>query len=321
MISYNLILLFLGLYLVIKGADILITCSISLGKKLGLSELIIGIAIIGFGTSLPELLVSVDAVLNKAPELSLGNILGSNIANIFLVLGFAALVKKIKLQRIDNFDNYFHVLSHILFFLTFLFLKLNIFFGLSFLFLFSLYLFLSLKKAKSNKSNIDIDIDNNKLGLICLKRPYAIGFPCIILSIIVTLFGAQLTVDTSIAISIYFGVSESFIGLTIIAIGTSLPEIATGVAAAKKGRVNLIVGNILGSNIYNLLLILGFISLFESFTYDKLNLLSEVLILTLSVFLFWYINHKKKLINWKYAMFFLVVYILYLLNLFSKNFF
>ncbi len=318
MISYNLILLFLGLYLVIKGADILITCSISLGKKLGLSELIIGIAIIGFGTSLPELLVSVDAVLNKAPELSLGNILGSNIANIFLVLGFAALVKKIKLQRIDNFDNYFHVLSHILFFLTFLFLKLNIFFGLSFLFLFSLYLFLSLKKAKSNKSNIDID--NNKLGLICLKRPYAIGFPCIILSIIVTLFGAQLTVDTSIAISIYFGVSESFIGLTIIAIGTSLPEIATGVAAAKKGRVNLIVGNILGSNIYNLLLILGFISLFESFTYDKLNLLSEVFILTLSVFLFWYINHKKKLINWKYAMFFLVVYILYLLNLFSKNF-
>ena len=119
MISYNLILLFLGLCLVIKGADILVTCSISLGKKLGLSELIIGIAIIGFGTSLPELLVSVDAILNNAPELSLGNILGSNIANIFLVLGFASLIKKIKLQRIEKFDNYFHDLSHILFFLAF----------------------------------------------------------------------------------------------------------------------------------------------------------------------------------------------------------
>ena len=318
MISYNLILLFLGLCLVIKGADILVTCSISLGKKLGLSELIIGIAIIGFGTSLPELLVSVDAILNNAPELSLGNILGSNIANIFLVLGFASLIKKIKLKRIEKFDNYFHVLSHILFFLAFLFLKINLFFGFVFLSLFSLYLLLSFKKAKNNKNNIVID--NNKLGLLCLKKPYAIGLPCIFLSIIITLFGAQLTVDKSIAISIYLGVSESFIGLTIIAIGTSLPEIATGISAAKRGRVNLIVGNILGSNIYNLLLILGFVSLFESFTYDKLNLLSEVFILILSVLLFWYLTHKKKLINWKYAIFFLVVYIFYLLNLFSKNF-
>ncbi len=319
MIIYKLIILIFGLFLVIKGADVLISCSISLGKKFGLSELIIGIVIIGFGTSLSELLVSIDAVLKDAPELSLGNVLGSNIANIFLVIACAGIVRKFSLPKITNLDNIFHISSHFLFLLIFLFFELNRTVGCFFLVIFFLYLFANFfYKKKEKKSHIEID--NNKLALLSYSQPFVYGIPIVLSSVLVTLLGAELTVNSTIKISTYFGISESFIGLTIIALGTSLPEIATGIIAARKGRINLIIGNILGSNIYNLLLILGFVSLFESFNYNKNELNSEVILLFLSVGFFWILTHKEKKIDFKISVVLFAIYLIYLINLFYKNF-
>tara|TARA_Y100000589_G_scaffold227291_1_gene214759 strand:+ start:855 stop:1814 length:960 start_codon:yes stop_codon:yes gene_type:complete len=318
MIIYKLIILLLGLFLVIKGADVLISCSTSLGKKFGFSELIIGIVIIGFGTSLSELLVSIDAVLKNAPELSLGNVLGSNIANIFLVIASAGITKAFVLPRISNLDNTFHIFSHFLFLLIFLFFQLNFTIGCIFLVMFFIYLFSNLRS--SNKEKNSVEIDNNKLARLSYKQPLLCGIPIVILSVLITLLGAELTVNSTINISNYFGISESFIGLTIIALGTSLPEIATGIIAVNKGRINLIIGNILGSNIYNLLLILGFVSLFESFDYNKNELVVEVIILFLSVCFFWVLTNKKQKIDLKLSIAFFGIYLIYLLNLFYRNF-
>ena len=318
MIIYKLIILLLGLFLVIKGADVLISCSTSLGKKFGFSELIIGIVIIGFGTSLSELLVSIDAVLKNAPELSLGNVLGSNIANIFLVIASAGITKAFVLPRISNLDNTFHIFSHFLFLLIFLFFQLNFTIGCIFLVMFFIYLFSNLRS--SNKEKNSVEIDNNKLARLSYKQPLLCGIPIVILSVLITLLGAELTVNSTIKISNYFGISESFIGLTIIALGTSLPEIATGIIAVNKGRINLIIGNILGSNIYNLLLILGFVSLFESFDYNKNELVVEVIILFLSVCFFWVLTNKKQKIDLKLSIAFFGIYLIYLLNLFYRNF-
>ena len=318
MIIYKLIILLLGLFLVIKGADVLISCSTSLGKKFGFSELIIGIVIIGFGTSLSELLVSIDAVLKNAPELSLGNVLGSNIANIFLVIASAGITKAFVLPRISNLDNTFHIFSHFLFLLIFLFFQLNFTIGCIFLAIFFIYLFSNFRS--SNKEKNSVEIDNNKLARLSYKQPLLCGIPIVILSVLITLLGAELTVNSTINISNYFGISESFIGLTIIALGTSLPEIATGIIAVNKGRINLIIGNILGSNIYNLLLILGFVSLFESFDYNKNELVVEVIILFLSVCFFWVLTNKKQKIDLKLSIAFFGIYLIYLLNLFYRNF-
>ena len=173
MLSYNLILLFFGLILVVKGADILVSCAISIGKKLNLSELAIGIVIVGFGTSLSELLVSIDAVINNAPDLSLGNIVGSNIANVLLVFGTVGLVKKLLVTQISNFDYYFHATVHILFLILFFFSKINVGVGILFIFLFGLYLLISFRKKKVNEN---LEIDDNSLSKLSYNYPLMIEY-------------------------------------------------------------------------------------------------------------------------------------------------
>ena len=161
LVGVNFVLIILGLILVVKSADYLIASSISLGKKIGLSEMIIGIVIIGFGTSLSELVVSIDAILKNVPELSLGNIIGSNIANILLVLGVAGLFKKLNLSKVNQFDNLYHLLTHILFFFVFFFFQLQEVFGIIFLLVFATYLYLSL--TNKNDSHGDINTENKQI--------------------------------------------------------------------------------------------------------------------------------------------------------------
>ena len=318
LVGVNFVLIILGLILVVKSADYLIASSISLGKKIGLSEMIIGIVIIGFGTSLSELVVSIDAILKNVPELSLGNIIGSNIANILLVLGVAGLFKKLNLSKVNQFDNLYHLLTHILFFCVFFFFQLQEVFGIIFLLVFATYLYLSL--TNKNDSHGDINTENNLVSNLVDKKPIIFGVPIILISIILTLAGAELTVNSTIKISNFFGISESFIGLTIIALGTSLPEIATGIMAAKKNKTDLIIGNVIGSNIYNLMLILGCVSIFDSFVYNSDQFFSEVLILLLAILIFLVIVRKKIVFDKKFSFLFLALYILYVFNLYVKNF-
>ena len=318
-IAYQFLILCIGLYLVIKGADVLLSSAISIGKKIGVSDFFVGLIIIGFGTSLSELLVSIKAVLENSPNLSVGNVIGSNISNVILVLGFALLISSIQFKNIKKFDILFHLIIHLLFFIIFYFMNFNSTFGYIFIILFIFYIFRSLKSSASNEVS-DIELEKNTISILTFENPIKYGVPIIFLSILITLMGAQLTVNSAIKISNILKISESFLGLTIIAIGTSLPEIATSIRAAKRKKSEIIIGNIIGSNIYNLLLILGASSLFKNFNYTKSILTTEVIFLVFCVFLLSIllaINFKFKK---KQSLIFIFLYLIYLYNLYNSNF-
>ena len=318
MLIINFLILLMGLFLVVKGADILISSAVAIGKKYGVSDFFIGLIVIGFGTSLPELIVSIDAIIKNSPEISIGNVLGSNISNILLVLGSALLISNIDLRKISRFDNIFHLFIHIIFVLIVWLLVFDYKIGLFFLILFTFYIYKSFNKSLSNNNNESET--NDFLTKIIFKNPLIIGLPAIIFSITLTFFGAEFTVESVIEISSFFGISDSFLALTLVALGTSLPEIITSVRAAQKKMSELIIGNIIGSNIYNLLLILGLVSLFESFSFPKEVLFFEVIFLFICVVGFSLFLYFKKEFNKKLSPVFITLYLFYLLKLLLTNF-
>ena len=308
-----------GLILLVKGAEILISSAIAIGKNLRISEFFIGLIVVGFGTSLCELVVSIDAVLKGSPDISVGNVIGSNIANILLVTFAAGLTCELKSIKVSKFDLSFHLGAHLIFGLIFVFAFLSTKYGLLFIFLFLFYLFRSFKNSDS-KDKDEIILENDFFSKISFKNPLLFGLPTSLFAIGITLFGADITVDSAISISMILNVSDSFIGLTIIALGTSLPEIATSVTAAKKGKSNIIIGNIIGSNIYNILLILGFTSLFNSFSYNKKILLDDVYFLSLAAIIFTLFIFKRLRIGRKVSFLCFLIYLMYLGNLYLTNF-
>ena len=320
MILVQLVLLIIGLSLVVKGADLLLSSAIALGKKYNISNFFVGIIVVGFGTSLPELLVSIDAIINESPELSIGNVIGSNISNILLVFGLSLCFSKIIIKKISSFDIYFHSSIHILFSLiVWLFIYNNVI-GLISIFLFIFYIIISLRKSEISKTEELNNGEDDFFSKMTYKSPFKFGFPIILVSILITFLGAEITVDSAMKISSILGISESFIGLTIIALGTSLPEVATSIRALQRKNSEIIFGNIIGSNIYNLLLILGFVSLFESFNFSKNLLFFEVPFLVFSVILFSVILFFKKSLNKNYSYLFLSLYVFYIFILYISNF-
>ena len=318
MLIINFITLLMGLFLVVKGADILISSAVAIGKRYGVSDFFIGLIVIGFGTSLPELLVSVDAIIKKSPEISIGNVIGSNISNILLVLGAALFISKIDLRKISRFDNFFHLTVHIFFLLIVWLLVFDYKIGVVFLILFSFYIYKSFNNSLSKNEN---ELETNDFFTkIVFKKPLIIGLPTIIFSIILTFFGAEFTVDSVIEISNFFGISDSFLALTLVALGTSLPEIITSIRAAQKKMSELIIGNIIGSNIYNLLLILGFVSLFEAFSFPKDILFFEVIFLFVCTVSFSFLLYVKNELSKKFSWVFIIFYLFYLLKLLLTNF-
>ncbi len=185
--------LILGLIIVLWGAELLINSAIALGKKYKISELLIGILVIGFGTSLSELIVSIDAVLKNAAELTLGNIIGSNIANILLVIGIAGLAKKIKIPNISNLDSFFHLSVTTLLLLVFFFYTLNFITGIIFILIFIIYIFIIIKNMDDMK-NDETQNSNDLISRKVYESPIIIGIPIIIFSILLTIYGADLTV-------------------------------------------------------------------------------------------------------------------------------
>tara|TARA_B100001564_G_C20561144_1_gene633783 strand:+ start:26 stop:952 length:927 start_codon:yes stop_codon:yes gene_type:complete len=308
----------MGLLLVVKGADILISSAVAIGKRYGVSDFFIGLIVIGFGTSLPEFLVSIDAIIKKSPEISIGNVIGSNISNILLVLGAALFISKIDLRKISRFDIFFHLIVHIFFLLIVGLLIFDYKIGLVFLILFSFYIYKSFNNSLSTNEN---EIETNDfLTKMVFKKPLIIGLPTLIFSIILTFFGAEFTVDSVLEISNFFGISDSFLALTLVALGTSLPEIITSIRAAQKKMSELIIGNIIGSNVYNLLLILGFVSLFEAFSFPRDVLFFEVIFLFICAVGFSILLYTKNELSKKFSWVFIVFYFFYLLKLLLTNF-
>lgn len=248
-----------GLIILVNGADYLVDSASKLAKKFGISPLIIGLTIVAFGTSFSELAVSTLASFFGSPGISIGNVIGSNILNIALILGITALIYplSVKSSTIKR-ETPFMILAGI--FMIILSLNFLDFTGDQFvigridglililLFVgFIFYLFRTAKKQRRRKKKPGKKVKENTLRLIAV---IVLGFAGILL-------GAQMLIYSSVGIAAYFGISETIIGLTIVAIGTSLPELATNIAAALKKEADIAVGNIVGSNISNTLLVLG----------------------------------------------------------------
>jgi cation:H+ antiporter len=248
-ILLQLLFLVLGFTMLVKGADWFVDGSSGIATKFKIPQLVIGLTIVAMGTSAPEAAVSISAAFKGNADITIGNILGSNILNIFIILGLSAVIIPVKVAKSTlKIDIPFVILiSVILLFMGFSG-TINLWKGIILLVIFSGYMFYLFMDAKKNMKNNEEPAEDVNI----LK---ALAFTLIGLILIV--WGSNVAVDAATALAKILGLSERFIGLTIVALGTSLPELFTSVIAAKKGNADIAIGNIVGSNIFNILFVVG----------------------------------------------------------------
>jgi len=273
-----------GLILLFVGAESLVKGSSSISVRLGVSHLIVGLTIVAFGTSSPELVVSIKAATAGTGDISLGNVIGSNICNIGLILGLSALIRPLNIQlQTIRFDVPFMISASIIFIFFSLGLKLDriegilLFIGFIFFIVFNI---ISINKGKKEF----IRESNNKPVTYyssLWKDLLQIGIGLVFLN-----FGSNFLIKGSVQAADILGISEAFVGLTIIALGTSLPELATSVMASWKGEKDIAVGNIIGSNIFNILCVLGLSSIISPIQGVNIKILDLLFMLGLSVLIF-----------------------------------
>ena len=267
---YSLLFLILGFVLLYYGGEFLVKGSVNLANKFNISKLVAGMTIVSFATSSPELFVSIEAIVNKSSDIVFGNIIGSNIANIALVLGCTALFFNInvsdKTLKIDFPFLFFATFSvgYILYFLG----KITFFTGLILLMILTAYLFYIISSSRNEKNSI---VDQEEKDD---KSTYLNCFTYLILGIVLLKYGADFLVSSAIDIATLLNIEERIIAVTVVAIGTSVPELATSIVAALKKEVDLAVGNIVGSNIFNLLAVLGITALYKQIEIMNNDILS-----------------------------------------------
>ena len=246
----DIFFLLIGTTMLYFGADWIVRSSVSIAKKSNIAPIIIGLTIVAFGTSLPELIVSITAALNDSSSLSVGNAIGSNIANIGLVLGLSSLIFPISCvyKKIKK-DLWINIIITIIFVLFAFDGLISRFEGMIMFLCLIYYILLCISEEKDDEEIPDNIISNNRIFL------YLLG------GILVLAYGADLFVDGAISIAKKLGISEAVVGVSIVAFGTSLPELATSVVAAFKKESDISLGNILGSNIFNILCVLGISSM------------------------------------------------------------
>ncbi len=256
----NIVFLIVGLVVLIAAAETLVRGAVSISSKLGIPALVIGLTVVSFGTSAPELTVNIASVINGSPDLAIGNVIGSNIANILLILGICALIKPLSIKS----STVWKEIPLALLGISLVFVMGNDVLidgtmtnaisrsdGIVLMSLMAIFMFYIVGMARADKAKGVADEEEIKeyslwmsVGMIVLGLGGLIG-------------GGQLLVTAAVAIAKSAGLSESLIGLTVVGIGTSLPELATSVVATRKGQVDIAIGNVVGSNIFNVFWILG----------------------------------------------------------------
>ncbi|MDO4490200.1 MAG: calcium/sodium antiporter [Lachnospiraceae bacterium] len=244
-------LLVIGFCLLVKGADWFVEGAAGIAKKLGIPELIIGLTIVAMGTSLPEAAVSITSALKNNPGITIGNVAGSNIMNVLVILGITAVITNVAIQKSTQYVELPFMLgiTALLMFFGYTGAQITFWEGVIFWILFIgflAYLFVMAKKGQNQEDDEEVkDLPLWKCLLFILVGAAMIAF------------GSDFAVNGASGLARFFGMSERFIGLTIVAFGTSLPELVTSVTAAKKGNVGIAIGNIVGSNIFNILFVTG----------------------------------------------------------------
>lgn len=298
MLVKSIFLIFIGFVLLIKGADYLVEGSSKIAKKFHIPEIIIGLTIVSIGTSMPELFVSTTSAIDGFSDMAMGNVIGSNLCNLLLILGLSSIIRPIEFQRETRIIE----LPLCLFFsIVFLILsntggKITREESLILICLFVCFIAYTIFMAKKGEAFDKIDNEEKSLTKVP-EIPILKNIFSIIIGVIALKIGGDFTVDNAVIVAEYFKISEQIISLTILAVGTSLPELVTSVMAASKGNSDIAIGNIIGSNIFNMLLIIGVSALISPITYNlKYNLDMTILVVAMLILaLFPLIPPKNKM--------------------------
>ena len=287
--TLNIILFFVGLAMVVFGSDFLVDGASCVARKLKISEFVIGIIIVGFGTSCPELVVSITGALEGSSDIAIGNVLGSNILNILLILGLTAVLSPIAITQGNKFKDIPILLGISIFFcLTCLDGEINRLDALIYLLLFAVYIVYNFRSGKKNLEEEESEAKEYGLGLSIIM---------ILAGLAGLIFGGKLFVNNAVKIAQGIGASEKFIAITVLALGTSLPELVTCVVSAAKKKGQLALGNIVGSNVFNILLILGCSGIIKPLDTASLNYVDMAVCLSsvLLLFLFSFTSKEQKI--------------------------
>ena len=315
--TIQFIVLLLSLAFVVFGADLLVDGASALARKAGISEFVIGLTIVGFGTSCPELVVSLTGAIQGNADISVGNVLGSNIFNTLLVLGLTALLMPVAVTR-ENRRRDIPIMLLVTFLLIATGMSRTLFGigesdsltfaeGVAFLLIFVLYLIFSFKTDSGFSADESASVKEMKVWA-------ASGLTLLGLAMLTV--GGHYFVESAENLARAFGVSDKFIAVTLLAGGTSLPELATSIVAAAKKKSQLALGNILGSNVFNILLILGISALVNETSFAGISLVDAVALIAsaVCVWLWSYTGHKDRIDRWEGALMLagFVAYYLYL---------
>ena len=314
----QILLILVGLVLLIKGADLLVDGSSAIAKKLRISEIVIGLTIVSIGTSMPELFVSTTSAIQGAADISIGNIIGSNICNLLLILGISAVIHPVEFQKQTKWiENPMSII------LTAIFLiisntnqEVGRIEGIILILLFIGFLVYTIIMGRKSQDEVILEISLEEVKKINVFKSIML----IILGIVALKIGGDLVVENAKLVATALNVSEKVIGLTIVAIGTSLPELVTSVTAAIKGDSDIAIGNIIGSNIFNMLLIIGVTSIIQPIPYNvTYNSQMIILFVGMSLMLIFPFIKPKDQLSRKNGLILVLLYIFYMLKLFFEK--
>lgn len=302
----EIVWLLVSLVILYYGAEGLVSGAASLAKRIGISPLVIGLTIVSIGTSMPELIVSVKAAMNGQSAISIGNVLGSNFFNIGIILGMSALIYPLAVKRqLLKLDVPVMIFAALLFFLMFLDYEISHVEALVFILLLLSYISYLLFISKKNKP-----VEEEEEEEIRQTKHWILDILFIGVGLLALVYGSDLLVVNATVIAGRMGMSEAMIGLTIVAAGTSMPELATSVVAALKKRSDIAIGNVVGSNIFNILLILGVAGLIQPISTPEINYVDGLFLVGISLLLWLFMKAGSRIKRWQGASF-IAFYLIY----------
>lgn len=303
MILVDLLLLVVGFAMLVKGADWFVEGAAGIAQKFGIPQLVVGLTIVAMGTSAPEAAVSITAALKGTADIAVGNVVGSNILNVLIILGLTGLITSVAVQKSTLFIEipYMLVVTVVFLIMGMMGGSINFVEGIILWAMFILYLGYLLVLAKKGKQEQEVLETRSTWKLLF----YAV------LGGVVVVWGSNLAVDGATALAEVIGLSEKFIGLTIVALGTSLPELVTSVTAARKGSADIAIGNIVGSNLFNILFVLGTSALILPITFEP-GFAVDTLVSLVAVVLLWISTIRQRKLTRPWGIVMLLCYAVYL---------
>lgn len=308
MIMINCLLLVIGIALVLWGADRFTDGACAIARRWNVSEMVIGLTIVALGTSLPEFMVSFFSVLKGSADMSVGNIVGSNIFNTLIIVGASAIMMKLPVERtLLAYDiplSLFAGLS--LYFVAYFDGDIRRIEGLALLLFFGAFIYYTFWRARKNKPGVEPQTSKTEqMSVLKILVLLVVGCVCLV-------YGGQLMVDNAAELAREWGISERIIGLTILAAGTSLPELATSMMAARKGSDGLALGNAIGSNVFNIAFVIGICSIVKPMAVSDISVVDWCTLISSNILLWLLAFSRRSITRWKGAVL-VMAYITYLL--------